>query len=200
MGRGPGAKGIGWRWYREADGMLWHRAHEGRTACGAGVRGVGQRDAPPPTDEVCEECARLTGFRRRRDRPKVTVRVRLDAREVRAVRRAGLDPVELLVAGWRAELARRRPLERVRKAADRDLELVVYDAALPLLEEWGGKGVPIRALRRVTRLPRRVLHDVLGLPRSIRFPGALGVHRAYPADRLRALGVRATETTKGGGA
>ncbi len=185
-------KGLGWLWHREEEGMLWHRALQGASACGAPVRGKGQRDAPPTADEVCEVCARATRFRRRRKTPaQLRVRVRLPARELREVRRAGLDPVEVLVAGWRAELDRRRPLLAVHPdpGVPEEQRWAVYDAAVALLEGWGGKGVPIRALQKETRLPRGVIHALLGTPKTMRL-GERGVHRAYPADRILDLGRR----------
>jgi hypothetical protein len=164
---------------------------------------MGQMEAPPPADDVCEECARMTRFRRRRKVATTLVRVALPTAEVRQVRRAGMDPAAMIRGWWREGVRDLRPLRPVgpvegSREADmlQEATWALKDAATELLSDWAGKGVPYRALRRATKLPRRLIHDVLGLARPMYF-GDLGTHRAYPAAQLRdrlGMGEEETET------
>lgn len=187
MGRGPGFVGLGWRWHREASGMQWHRALDRASACGAEVRGQGRPGAPPRGEDVCEECAQATGFKRRKKaRAKVRIRLDLPRAQVRRVRAAGHDPEELLRRGWANQLAALQPVAEPAVApADRDTQLRVHEVATGLLAEWGGGGVPGRALAKALRMRRSRLTEILGASRPIRFPD--GVHRGYSAERIASL-------------
>ena len=187
---------AGWRWHRI--GGAWHRAPaRGSCACGLVPPGRSGRASPPTGAEVvCETCARLTRYRRRGARRATQwVRVSLPRREVREVLRAGLDPAGLLRDAWRELVPQHRPLRPASPplgslAADAlaDDRRRVIEAAGPLLEAHGGRGVPGADLKAALGFgwPYARLRRVLGSMRTIRFGDR--VAKGYPASRFRPPG------------